>query len=439
MHIYIYSNHIYNKRRIQEDFFMMNTSLISKQEVLKENFNSQEFVTKEDKEFLILYMQILNFACEIGAITTERKEEIASLILMEVVNQNENEILPTSNSLYAFSTWLNSMSNWEAFEELSRVVDSKTADTVINESENYFFKQIDKMLEKLREIQTIVGGLSVPNITKEFNYLFKQVMGLRNFRVPRTCINLKLMHEQTIFMNYAFLHEIKGIGVIEKLKNTVEAFSNEISILRKVGIDENFRNEEEAEIVRKALERYRKEVDMSKLLELKKSYEDEIHLAEIEEADLNNRIDELFQKYEAEHPELKEEELEKSFEDYMEKLPESFFKLERDRNEIEQRYNQLKNEALAEIETDEKAFDSEEEKRFERRGWIEAPITLSYALLEYTLVSLVKKGVMSYPETPEERGEILSRITAKNSIKEFLSNEESNLSEGEVLYLKSCL
>ena len=418
---------------------MMNTSLISKQEVLKENFNSQEFVTKEDKEFLILYMQILNFACEIGAITTERKEEIASLILMEVVNQNENEILPTSNSLYAFSTWLNSMSNWEAFEELSRVVDSKTADTVINESEKYFYKQIDKMLEKLREIQTIVGGLSVPNITKEFNYLFKQVMGLRNFRVPRTCINLKLMHEQTIFMNYAFLHEIKGIGVIEKLKNTVEAFSNEISILRKVGIDENFRNEEEAEIVRKALERYRKEVDMSKLLELKKSYEDEIHLAEIEEADLNNRIDELFQKYEAEHPELKEEELEKSFEDYMEKLPESFFKLERDRNEIEQRYNQLKNEALAEIETDEKAFDSEEEKRFERRGWIEAPITLSYALLEYTLVSLVKKGVMSYPETPEERGEILSRITAKNSIKEFLSNEESNLSEGEVLYLKSCL
>ncbi len=417
----------------------MNTSLISKQEVLKENFNSQEFVTKEDKEFLILYMQILNFACEIGAITTERKEEIASLILMEVVNQNENEILPTSNSLYAFSTWLNSMSNWEAFEELSRVVDSKTADTVINESEKYFYKQIDKMLEKLREIQTIVGGLSVPNITKEFNYLFKQVMGLRNFRVPRTCINLKLMHEQTIFMNYAFLHEIKGIGVIEKLKNTVEAFSNEISILRKVGIDENFRNEEEAEIVRKALERYRKEVDMSKLLELKKSYEDEIHLAEIEEADLNNRIDELFQKYEAEHPELKEEELEKSFEDYMEKLPESFFKLERDRNEIEQRYNQLKNEALAEIETDEKAFDSEEEKRFERRGWIEAPITLSYALLEYTLVSLVKKGVMSYPETPEERGEILSRITAKNSIKEFLSNEESNLSEGEVLYLKSCL
>ena len=418
---------------------MMNTSLISKQEVLKENFNSQEFVTKEDKEFLILYMQILNFACEIGAITTERKEEIASLILMEVVNQNENEILPTSNSLYAFSTWLNSMSNWEAFEELSRVVDSKTADTVINESEKYFYKQIDKMLEKLREIQTIVGGLSVPNITKEFNYLFKQVMGLRNFRVPRTCINLKLMHEQTIFMNYAFLHEIKGIGVIEKLKNTVEAFSNEISILRKVGIDENFRNEEEAEIVRKALERYRKEVDMSKLLELKKSYEDEIHLAEIEEADLNNRIDELFQKYEAEHPELKEKELEKSFEDYMEKLPESFFKLERDRNEIEQRYNQLKNEALAEIETDEKAFDSEEEKRFERRGWIEAPITLSYALLEYTLVSLVKKGVMSYPETPEERGEILSRITAKNSIKEFLSNEESNLSEGEVLYLKSCL
>ena len=418
---------------------MMNTSLISKQEVLKENFNSQEFVTKEDKEFLILYMQILNFACEIGAITTERKEEIASLILMEVVNQNENEILPTSNSLYAFSTWLNSMSNWEAFEELSRVVDSKTADTVINESEKYFYKQIDKMLEKLREIQTIVGGLSVPNITKEFNYLFKQVMGLRNFRVPRTCINLKLMHEQTIFMNYAFLHEIKGIGVIEKLKNTVEAFSNEMSILRKVGIDENFRNEEEAEIVRKALERYRKEVDMSKLLELKKSYEDEIHLAEIEEADLNNRIDELFQKYEAEHPELKEEELEKSFEDYMEKLPESFFKLERDRNEIEQRYNQLKNEALAEIETDEKAFDSEEEKRFERRGWIEAPITLSYALLEYTLVSLVKKGVMSYPETPEERGEILSRITAKNSIKEFLSNEESNLSEGEVLYLKSCL
>ena len=417
----------------------MNTSLISKQEVLKENFNSQEFVTKEDKEFLILYMQILNFACEIGAITTERKEEIASLILMEVVNQNENEILPTSNSLYAFSTWLNSMSNWEDFEELSRVVDSKTADTVINESEKYFYKQIDKMLEKLREIQTIVGGLSVPNITKEFNYLFKQVMGLRNFRVPRTCINLKLMHEQTIFMNYAFLHEIKGIGVIEKLKNTVEAFSNEISILRKVGIDENFRNEEEAEIVRKALERYRKEVDMSKLLELKKSYEDEIHLAEIEEADLNNRIDELFQKYEAEHPELKEEELEKSFEDYMEKLPESFFKLERDRNEIEQRYNQLKNEALAEIETDEKAFDSEEEKRFERRGWIEAPITLSYALLEYTLVSLVKKGVMSYPETPEERGEILSRITAKNSIKEFLSNEESNLSEGEVLYLKSCL
>ena len=417
----------------------MNTSLISKQEVLKENFNFQEFVTKEDKEFLILYMQILNFACEIGAITTERKEEIASLILMEVVNQNENEILPTSNSLYAFSTWLNSMSNWEAFEELSRVVDSKTADTVINESEKYFYKQIDKMLEKLREIQTIVGGLSVPNITKEFNYLFKQVMGLRNFRVPRTCINLKLMHEQTIFMNYAFLHEIKGIGVIEKLKNTVEAFSNEISILRKVGIDENFRNEEEAEIVRKALERYRKEVDMSKLLELKKSYEDEIHLAEIEEADLNNRIDELFQKYEAEHPELKEEELEKSFEDYMEKLPESFFKLERDRNEIEQRYNQLKNEALAEIETDEKAFDSEEEKRFERRGWIEAPITLSYALLEYTLVSLVKKGVMSYPETPEERGEILSRITAKNSIKEFLSNEESNLSEGEVLYLKSCL
>ena len=417
----------------------MNTSLISKQEVLKENFNSQEFVTKEDKEFLILYMQILNFACEIGAITTERKEEIASLILMEVVNQNENEILPTSNSLYAFSTWLNSMSNWEAFEELSRVVDSKTADTVINESKKYFYKQIDKMLEKLREIQTIVGGLSVPNITKEFNYLFKQVMGLRNFRVPRTCINLKLMHEQTIFMNYAFLHEIKGIGVIEKLKNTVEAFSNEISILRKVGIDENFRNEEEAEIVRKALERYRKEVDMSKLLELKKSYEDEIHLAEIEEADLNNRIDELFQKYEAEHPELKEEELEKSFEDYMEKLPESFFKLERDRNEIEQRYNQLKNEALAEIETDEKAFDSEEEKRFERRGWIEAPITLSYALLEYTLVSLVKKGVMSYPETPEERGEILSRITAKNSIKEFLSNEESNLSEGEVLYLKSCL
>ena len=417
----------------------MNTSLISKQEVLKENFNSQEFVTKEDKEFLILYMQILNFACEIGAITTERKEEIASLILMEVVNQNENEILPTSNSLYAFSTWLNSMSNWEAFEELSRVVDSKTADTVINESEKYFYKQIDKMLEKLREIQTIVGGLSVPNITKEFNYLFKQVMGLRNFRVPRTCINLKLMHEQTIFMNYAFLHEIKGIGVIEKLKNTVEAFSNEMSILRKVGIDENFRNEEEAEIVRKALERYRKEVDMSKLLELKKSYEDEIHLAEIEEADLNNRIDELFQKYEAEHPELKEEELEKSFEDYMEKLPESFFKLERDRNEIEQRYNQLKNEALAEIETDEKAFDSEEEKRFERRGWIEAPITLSYALLEYTLVSLVKKGVMSYPETPEERGEILSRITAKNSIKEFLSNEESNLSEGEVLYLKSCL
>ena len=418
---------------------MMNTSLISKQEVLKENFNSQEFVTKEDKEFLILYMQILNFACEIGAITTERKEEIASLILMEVVNQNENEILPTSNSLYAFSTWLNSMSNWEDFEELSRVVDSKTADTVINESEKYFYKQIDKMLEKLREIQTIVGGLSVPNITKEFNYLFKQVMGLRNFRVPRTCINLKLMHEQTIFMNYAFLHEIKGIGVIEKLKNTVEAFSNEISILRKVGIDENFRNEEEAEIVRKALERYRKEVDMSKLLELKKSYEDEIHLAEIEEADLNNRIDELFQKYEAEHPELKEEELEKSFEDYMEKLPESFFKLERDRNEIEQRYNQLKNEALAEIETDEKAFDSEEEKRFERRGWIEAPITLSYALLEYTLVSLVKKGVMSYPETPEERGEILSRITAKNSIKEFLSNEESNLSEEEVLYLKSCL
>ena len=417
----------------------MNTSLISKQEVLKENFNSQEFVTKEDKEFLILYMQILNFACEIGAITTERKEEIASLILMEVVNQNENEILPTSNSLYAFSTWLNSMSNWEDFEELSRVVDSKTADTVINESEKYFYKQIDKMLEKLREIQTIVGGLSVPNITKEFNYLFKQVMGLRNFRVPRTCINLKLMHEQTIFMNYAFLHEIKGIGVIEKLKNTVEAFSNEISILRKVGIDENFRNEEEAEIVRKALERYRKEVDMSKLLELKKSYEDEIHLAEIEEADLNNRIDELFQKYEAEHPELKEEELEKSFEDYMEKLPESFFKLERDRNEIEQRYNQLKNEALAEIETDEKAFDSEEEKRFERRGWIEAPITLSYALLEYTLVSLVKKGVMSYPETPEERGEILSRITAKNSIKEFLSNEESNLSEEEVLYLKSCL
>lgn len=420
---------------------MMNTSLISKQEVLKEAFNNQVFATKEDRQFLMLYMQILNFASEIGATTTERKEEIASLILMEIVNQNENEVLPVSNSLYVLSSWLNCMSNWEAFEKLSMVVDQKTAVEVIDESENWFFKRLDEMAEKLKKVETIVGGLSAQNITKEFNYLFKQVFGLRGFRVSGTHINLKLMHEEAIFVNYGFLHEIRGIGAIEKLEKTIEAFSIEISILKKVGIDEivKFRNEEETEIVRKSFERYKKEVDNSKLNVIEKNYATEIQMAEKEEADLDKRIEALFQKYSEEHSELKDEELEKTFEDYMERLPESFFKLKYDKNEIEEKYSKLKNEALAEIEADEKNFEAEEERKFERRGWIETPITLSYALLEYTLVSLVKKGVMMYPETPEERGEILSRITVKNSIKEFLSNEERNLSESEVLYLKSSL
>ena len=417
-----------------------NYGLVSELDLMTQKFNNQRFETLESAKFTILYMQILEFAQKIGLINEAKKLEIADNILEKVKDETEGEILPICNTLYVIALWITSMnSNWKAWIEINQCYDKTYVKKFINKATMWFYDQISQMQSKLLEIKLIVNSFDIENIKATFNYFEVAVNNLKTFNLEGTELDLRTLHRDAIISNYLFLSEYnisKKENYLSKLDFMLDCFATEMGILKKLRIDEilKFIKSEQIEISKRDQKEFWK-IDRSELNELDRKYKEEIQAAYDDQKEPNDKIDKLYEEFVSTHKNLSKEECEDEFDTYIDSLPEEFFKVKFDINQIDDNYNKKRAEMLYKIQLQENEVEKENHKNSELRGEIGLDISLSYILREYAIVSLARKGELVYPETPEERGMILAQITNKVAASEFLNNE--NLSEKEKCYLES--
>lgn len=413
--------------------------LLSREDVAKERFNSQNFkpvsgnTEKEQNQFIFYFMQILQFAFELNLINEEVRNNLATILTTTIEKQADGRVARITNFLYIVTLWLQSMTNWDAWIKLSSIKTEKEAVLFLNSATGWYFSRLDKLLESCNQSVT----LKEPSFSRALLVLKETVSESK-----RLNINLKSAHKSLIAVSYIFLREPEALNYLERLEKTVQAFLIEISILQKIDAKSIIRKKHR-EMEKFEFQKAKRTLDLQNTLEneleaLKTKYDQKIQASLDAQKKFSNALNELEKKFIAEHPELQGDELEEAFDDYLDNLPDDFWDTTyEDTAEIDKWYQKTKNKIIQKFEKAEKKLEKVQENI--DFSVVSDDYNLETLIKEFALFSLAQKQVIAYPSTLEEKCTILREIPLKMAISEFIKEMKVEFSAEELQYLKAAM
>ena len=423
--------------------------LLSSETILKELFNSQDFDPEKNTEvlsssvyhfkitnkFILYFTQLLQFAFEQNLLNEDARNTIANLLLGSFSKHAEEKVRIVSNYLYITTLWLQSMSNWEAWLQLSSITSAKEASNFLTSALSWFDEKLNQLLKDLKLNQRNCLALKERSIANAFSDLEKTIRETKNL----SSVNLKFLHKSQIAVPYTFLVEPEAPNYLERLEKTVQNFSIEMDILAKINA-KTIIQEKRKEINQSKQKEGQKELLLQSsfntaLEKLKNQYQEKKEIAQKAQESLSEKIDTLEKEFAAKHPHLKDRALDQAFEDYLDTLPDDFFDTNaEDPVEIDRWYATMQQQLLEKLEKSQKKLQKEQDVSTEIL--LENDYNLDSIIREFALFSLAKNQCVPYPETLEERSLMLAQIPNNVAISEFLMETNGQFSDAELEYLE---
>lgn len=395
---------------------MNGNELLNRQDIIREEFNELHLDTSDPSVFIMYFAWILQIASEFDFITIEERDSIAnyitkaieeSIVINEVFEKEQTAI---ENSMYVVSLYFQSMPNWDAWMELRTISSISDAKEMLLKINSWLNHKLYSFKLKLSMVKLTVMKLRLKNVEDCYQRLVQVIKQLQKFQYTNVELKLKECHSEQYFTSlssYVFLKEnsSSGFNLLERLDEVIDWFCKEVSILDSIDA---------------------KKIINHKIIEAKDD--------ELKDYQELNSID---RKYKDMLKKLKKER-----DDNLDYYFESLHRPGRKRNgcsdevEIEQEYTRkkraLENEWRKKIAEASKRHKEAIDNKVEL---LQEDYSLVDIIKEYAIFSLAKAGKISYPETLEQRAELLKTIDLDMAIREFIK-ENDKLSSTQVSFLE---
>lgn len=419
--------------------------LVLLQDAKRLDFDAERRNKEAASDFMRAYLYILQLAYEYEFICEEERDAIAKAILLAVNEAAEDERVLVSNYVYVIGLRLLSMSNYEAWQELKNVTSKSNADKLISETKSWFVEHMNSVLDFTRQSRRIALGLKNGFINSSWETVEKTVTVLTGALEVGTAIEFKSIHKECVsaVIMYHLLKFETGTSYIERVEDYARKLAIETSILLKCNGEKLMRSiakdrkTPKKVIVSADAIRARQEVEAErrKLNEIEVSYTQRLQKI----ADSEVIFDELLTKFEDEHSDLSEEELEDAFDEYWMAHPSYTEEIYSD---VDEEFRKVKRKQQERVDRAQERLDEIEENAVQMQSMFEQKaddITLETIIKEYALFHAAKQGKITYPQDYMEKELMLMNFPLEIAIQVFLQYEADkvSLTAEEIAYLNN--
>lgn len=428
---------------------MNNNMLMSKEDSIRDSFNSSNFNYNEteyleneflkdyfqNNRFILYFVQLLHFALKLNIITKDACNFIVTNLISTIEKEVDGNTILVSNYLYIITIYLKTMSNYDAWIELKNLKSKHDAKSFLTRVSLFYGNNVEYLIKKLASITTVVGKLESIELSNDLVFLRSFVNDLK-ICLTDSSVNLKDCHSTNPVITYNFLFTDKSAdNYIDRIISIIDQFHTEICMLEKLNAKEVFKQNYKQTLSFSGDLSY--EDDMDKELEkLKAKYKKKLEKSEKAQEEFDKKITLLEENFQKEHSDLSEEEYEKAFDEYFDNLDDSIFGITyEDSNSIDSWYQYEKNSILEKYSE----IDRKQEKRFRESITFSDNLqicSLKDFILEYGLFALASNGEIIYPQDNNEKIIALDNLDISKCIKLFLKHFKDNLSDLEVSYLE---
>ena len=393
----------------------MKQELLTKEDSLKERFNSFPLRTETLKQHMMYPHSILHIGTMMAEITSETESNIMNDVLeamSESVTINEDgEAIPilVANYMYIFTLYLQSMSIWNAWLKLTSINSKYDALEVIGDAKSWLSIQTSILYQRLMNFKNNVLALNINNVTLFYENLTKSVKQINSFNEAYSQLNLKHNHNfNDAFESYRLIPISKKYSnYLEYLESKIECFEYEVSIMLTVGAAETFEK---------------------KRIEMNDSTTSDEQKTSTLDNEMKEKLKNLKDKFDSD--------LLLYYKELHRPGPKT---MKKDDTTLIREYNAEK--IRLEDEWNKRAEALEKEQTEATWAKLEL-LTEDYNLLdlikEYAIYAMAIDGEIQYPNTPEERGLVLSSLNIQKAIPLFIK-VNPKLSNEQINYLQSCI
>ena len=391
---------------------MSGNELLSREDILKEEFNSQSI---ETTEFIKFFTSILQLAYDFNLIDIEQRNLIARNIIIAIEEsiilsrEFDDKSNATENYMYVISSYLQSKSNWEAWCELRKINSVISAKEFLARAKSWLKFRLKSATLNLAKIKQTVLVLNLQNITSCFQNLVNIIKQFEGFDYANVGINLKLSHGDVSMVsigNYEFVRNdfSSSPNFLERLCECVYEFCMEVGILNTINAKNIIENKQI-----EAMEDHSRAFE--KIEKINRFYKKKLSDLRKEKADnLDYYFDSLHKPGRKRKGCSDEVEIEQEY--------------ARKKRALEKEYKQKM--ALAKKKN--------EEATYNKMELLKDEYSLVDIIKEYAIFSLAQSGKRLYPESLEERAILLNTIDISFAIEEFV-NGIHNLTNEQRKYL----
>lgn len=382
---------------------MTGTKLLTREDFLKENFNTIKIDTKDVKRFLLYFGGILELAISGGLINENERNIISNTITnaieFETLQEDDDDCtnyIQIRNYMYIINSYLQSKSNWDAWLELRTIKSAGNANVLIHNAKTWITRKLKDSETLLTTIKPSISKLNISTITNAYKILSATLKNAITSTSDITTFDVKEYHNIALNIGtYILMDEFKlqnEENFFEELCSTIYNFYMEISILSKI--------------------------NAKKLIHDKKN-EITAYFTNI-----SNRAESINHMYKDKLSSLKRE--------YSKKLKNCDDQIQADKEYLKAKSNIEKEweEKLAEFE---KQLVKEEICQFEI---LNGEYSLYDLIKEYAIYGMALKEEIYYPSTMKERNVMLMVIDNKHAISEFISATKQVLTNEQIEFLK---
>lgn len=382
---------------------MSANQLLTREAFFRDIFNASKINTEDVKAFLMYFGGILQLGIDNGLIDQAHRNAIATAITNAIelkTNDDDDEedydvnYVQIRNYMYVISSYLQSKSNWDAWQELIKIESQSDAIALMNDARNWLTKKLNPRMAFLTAIKPKVEKLGLSNVTSAHKLLVETMRDFMTCVSVATKFDLQDYHNSVFGIGrYILMHDDSqdSDNFCMKFCDVIYNFCMEVSIMSKINTKElvanktneaeGYYNNESKEV--EAVNNFYEE----KLAKLKERFNKELQSCD-DEVDVENKYSEAKLKME---------------------------------QEWEEKLNNL-----------EKKQAEAEEFQMEILGGDYSLIDL---IKEYAVFGLAKKGKIQYPTTMLQRSAVLMRLDEKQAIPEFIELNRETLKDNQVEFL----
>lgn len=379
---------------------MTENKLLTREEILKENFNNIKIDTKDVKKFLVYFGGILELGISEGLID----EAVRNVITTAITNAIEYEAskydyddefdtnyIQLRNYMYVISSYLQSKSNWDAWLELVSIKSTKDAIVLISNASKWLTDKLNSCFKLLNDLKLSIKKININNLTITYNTLISTVKSAMSSTSDTTEFDIQYSHNSYFNAGtYVLINQEKdsvSSNFFQSLYNIVKDFCMEVSILVQIDAKKIIRSKE-----KEAQDYYINKFDRYRKI-------DDIYTSKLSEIQNNSSKKKKFSN-----------------------CNEYFEELSNIQKELEENYQKADEEAAMEEILQVEILCGE--------------YCLYDLIKEYAIYSLASQGNLVYPSTLEERAKMLAVIDFKEATLEFISGNQHLLTSEQIDFLE---